>query len=102
MSKLKYSFLYQFKKKLTQQDLSKATIDGYISDLTFFFTWLENVNEKPINLKKVSTMDLRAFRQVLTNLKRQKTASVNRRVQSIKRFFTWAHSAKLIKNNPAT
>jgi len=101
MPKLKYAFLSQFKKKLTQQDLSKSTIDGYISDLTFFFTWLENVNEKSVNLKKISIMDLKAFRQLLANFKRQKTTSINRRVQSIKRFFTWAFSTKLIKKNPA-
>jgi integrase/recombinase XerC len=73
-----------------------------MGDVRFFFKWMETVNEKKMDLKKISAMDLRTFRQELVNIKRQKTASVNRRIQSLKRFFTWATQAKLIKQDPTT
>jgi len=94
--------LSRFKRKLTQEDLSKATIEGYLGDVRFFLKWLAEFNEKKIDLKKISIADLRAFRQELVHLKRQKTASVNRRIQSLKRFFAWAIHVKLIKQNPTT
>lgn len=35
--------LLSFKKKLQQQDLSQATIYGYLDDLNYFLHWLKNL-----------------------------------------------------------
>ena len=94
--------LSQFKKKLQQQDLSQVTIRGYLDDLNYFLRWLKTLYGRSVELKKINSADLRAYRQELVTIKRQKATSVNRRIQSLKRFFNWAAQIKLIRKDPAT
>ena len=54
-----------------------------------------------MDIKKISAVDLKAYRQELVKIKRQKASSVNRRLQFLKRFFAWAKQVKLIRTNPA-
>jgi integrase/recombinase XerC len=95
------NLLARFRKKLVSQDLSVITVDGYIHDLDYFFRWLLELEGHAVNVKKISAADLRAFRQEMVNIKRQKAASINRRIQALKRFFNWAVQQKLIRKNPA-
>lgn len=98
------NLLDKFKKKLTQQELSSNTILGYVYDINYFFKWLREVYNKNFSaqeLNKISIADLQAYRQELVRVKRQKSAAVNRRIQSLKRFFAWAKQSKLIHTNPA-
>jgi site-specific recombinase XerD len=98
----KDSLLIKFKKKLTQQELSPNTVSGYAYDISHFYKWLTAINKKrTIDIKKISPTDLKAYRQELVSIKRQKASAVNRRIQSLKRFFAWAAQIKLIRNNPA-
>ena len=97
-----HALLPRFKKKLVQQDLSPVTIRGYLHDVNHFLRWLKEIYDgQEINIKKITTADLKAYRQYMVNMKRQKSASVNRRLQSLKRFFAWAHQNKWTKKNPA-
>lgn len=52
-------------------------------------------------LKRISTSGLTAYRQHLVEDKGMKAAAVNRRIQSVKKLFSWAHSRALIGENPA-
>lgn len=90
-----------FKKHLIKQDLSERTIKGYLDDLKFFCQWYEEIQNKKVDLLTISHFELQAFRQYLVNGKRQKTSSVNRRVQALKRFFNWANSQGILSGeNP--
>jgi len=95
------NLLARFRKKLVSQDLSTITVDGYIHDLDYFFRWMREFDGNLRELKKINAADLRAFRQEMVNIKRQKAASINRRIQALKRFFYWASQQKLIRKNPA-
>jgi len=97
----KNTCLLRFKRKLIQQDLSPVTVHGYLDDLGYFLRWLKELYGNSIELKKINSADLRAYRQELVNIKRQKATSVNRRLQSLKRFFNWATQVKLIRKDPA-
>ena len=101
MNKDHTTLLPRFKKYLMKQDLSERTVKGYLDDLRFFSEWHEEIQNKKINWTKIKSFDLQTFREYLVTGKRQKVASVNRRIQALKRFFGWAYSDKLIKGeNP--
>jgi len=93
-------WLSRFKQKLIQQDLAEATINGYLADLRYFCQWLESIHEQPVSLATVEVADIRAYRQYLVNTKRQKPATVNRRLQALRRLFAWAKQTGLIDSNP--
>jgi|GEM_PF-4276913 len=80
-------WLPRFKQKLVQQDLAEATINGYLADLRYFCQWLEGLHDQPVDLAIVGVADIRAYRQDLVNRKRQKPATVNRRIQALRRLF---------------
>jgi integrase/recombinase XerC len=83
------NILDQFAVNLTKQDLAPRTIQCYIYDLNNFALWIENFYQQKLDLIKVTSNDIRAYREYLIKLKRHKVASVNRRIQSIKRFYNW-------------
>lgn len=93
-------WLPRFKQKLVQQDLAEATINGYLADLRYFCQWLEGLHDQPVDLAIVGVADIRAYRQDLVNRKRQKPATVNRRIQALRRLFAWAKQTGLIDSNP--
>jgi site-specific recombinase XerD len=93
--------LARFQQSMIQQDLAEATIKGYLADMHHFYRWLQQIQEQSIPLTEVTSADLRAYRQYLVNIQRQKTAAVNRRIQALRRFFSWAKRTGLVKDNPA-
>lgn len=86
----------RFKQYLTKQDLSSRTISGYLDDLRFFREWHEEIQQCNIDWPKITSFELQSFRQYLVNGKRQRVSSVNRRLQALKRFFSWIHRQGLI------
>lgn len=102
MKKDPAAFTSQFEHHLMKQDLSDRTVKGYLDDLRFFQGWYEEIQNKKLNWKTVTSFDLQTFRQYLVNGKRQKVSAVNRRIQALKRFFNWAKEHGLIKNDDPT
>lgn len=93
--------LARFQQALLQQDLAPATVKGYAADIRHFCDWLKVLHEYAIPLSQITAADLRAYRQHLVNIQRQKPAAVNRRIQALRRFFSWAKRTGLIEENPA-
>lgn len=93
--------LSRFRQFLVQQDLSEISIKGYLYDMTFFQRWVIDFYQEDIPFLKLSINDLRAFRESLSKIKRQKPSTINRRIQSIKRFYQWTKLVGLISNNPS-
>jgi site-specific recombinase XerD len=94
-------WLARFQEHLRHQDLAQNTIHGYLADLRYFGQWLAEWHERPVALASVTEADVRAYRQHLVNTKRQKPATVNRRLQALRRLYTWAEHARLIACHPA-
>jgi site-specific recombinase XerD len=87
---------------LVKQDLAERTVLGYLYDLRMFKAWIEDFYQQEIALTQVTTHDIRVYREYLVKIKRHKVSSVNRRLQSIKRFYNWAvKSEKTMKDQPA-
>lgn len=94
-------WLEKFKQHLITQDLSPATIRGYLYDLNHFHVWLSEFSGPEVPLDSIVAVDIAAYRQHMNETKRMKAASVNRRIQAVKRMFTWATQERLVKQNPA-
>jgi integrase/recombinase XerC len=94
-------FIDEFKKYLLQQEMSQNTIRNYFADLTKFSQWYQNNCNTQIELKDITSYHIQTFKDYLINKKRLKTASVNRILQSLKRFYQFLGQQKILKDNPA-
>ena len=88
-----------FFKHLSREDLSNLTVRGYQYDLNIFNQWLAEFLGRRTNLTKLSRMDLVAYRQQMLNVQRLKAATVNRRLEAVRKFLKWAIRQKIIKNS---
>ncbi|WP_341750115.1 tyrosine-type recombinase/integrase [Candidatus Tisiphia endosymbiont of Sialis lutaria] len=90
-----------FKQYLGKQDLSKNTIRNYIADIENFASWYDQYHGEEIEVKNITAYHLNFFREQILNGKRLKVSSVNRKTQTLKRFFRFLTGKKIIKSNVA-
>jgi site-specific recombinase XerD len=93
--------LRDFNRSLQAADLAAATRRGYAADLGRFRAWIENGRGEGVALRRIGAVDLANYRQHLIRSEKLRVASVNRKVQALKKFFGWAEHKKLIPANPA-
>jgi site-specific recombinase XerD len=94
--------LRDFAGSLRAADLAEATRRGYASDLARFRAWIEEQRGAAVPLRRISAVDLASYRQHLMRGEKLRAASVNRRVQALKKFFAWAEQKKLVSASPAS
>ena len=90
-----------FARSLRAADLAEATQRGYGTDLRRFRAWMEEARGGPTALRRIGVVDLVNYRQHLLRTEKLRAASVNRKVQALKKFFGWAQQKKLLGANPA-
>src|SRR5215471_1308807 len=88
-----------------REDLALASIRNYLSDLRHFIAWYETERETDVPdcfiPQGITTPALTGYRAYLQATRRQKPASVNRSLISLKRYFGWAFQQRLITYNPS-
>jgi integrase/recombinase XerD len=88
-----------------REDLTAASIRNYLSDLRHFIAWYETEREAPVHdyftPQGITTPALTRYRTYLQTAGRQKPASVNRTLISLKRYFGWALQQRLITYDPS-
>ncbi|HEV2498739.1 MAG TPA: tyrosine-type recombinase/integrase [Terriglobia bacterium] len=90
-----------FLRSLRLADLAEATRRGYAGDLRRFRCWIEETRGARAALGRLDTVDLINYRQHLIRSEKLRAASVNRKVQALKKFFAWAQQQKIVRSNPA-
>ena len=85
-----------FLKALAREDLAAVTVRGYRSDLGLFIAWYDG---HPIENLRGS--DLTHFGQYLSRDRCLKPASVNRKLEALRRFCRWAHTTGKLPANVA-
>lgn len=95
-------WLAQFSKSLVQADMRPSTVTGYLHDLENFLQWFRDSRGTKAALKDLSSVDLISFRQHLVKVQRLKPATVNRRLQALRRLCRWATSRGWLKEDPST
>src|ERR1017187_9107879 len=96
------ALLGAFARSLGAQDLSPITARGYLHDLGKFRAWQEGeAGAKPRDLRRVTAVDLVNYRQNLLRTERLQAATINRKLQAIRKLFGWALDQGLVKGNVA-
>jgi integrase/recombinase XerD len=88
-----------------REDLTAASIRNYLSDLRHFIAWCETEREAHVHdcftPQAITTPTLTRYRTYLQTIGRQKPASVNRALISLKRYFRWATQHHIITYDPS-
>jgi integrase/recombinase XerD len=90
-----------------REDLTQASIRNYLSDLRHFIAWFETEREAyapgeaPFTPQAIATPTLTRYRSYLQTIQRQKPASVNRSLISLKRYFGWVTQHHIIAYDPS-
>ena len=79
-------FKLDFLDYLRAQDRSENTIRFYGQDLAAFDRWFQQTNGGPMTPERVTALDVREYKSFLQNARRQKPATVNRKLASLKTF----------------
>jgi integrase/recombinase XerD len=103
--------LAQYKRVLCEQeDLTVVSVRNYLSDMRHFIAWYEQregtcatcaQDGSGFHPQAITTPALTRYRTYLQTERRQKPASVNRALISLKRYFGWAMDHHLITYDPS-
>jgi len=91
-----YPWAAEFSRTLAREDLSPLTVRGYARDVELFLEWYA-----PHKLEKLTAIDLIHYRGHLAGEKALRPASINRRLEALRRLCRWAHEQKKLKTNVA-
>jgi integrase/recombinase XerC len=95
------NFLEQFEAHLSSLALAPATIVNYLADLRAFLRWSEKtpgVAGSPLSL---DTPDIEAYCSFLQESKSCAPATINRRIQALRKFYTFTTAQGWTYANPA-
>jgi integrase/recombinase XerD len=102
--------LAQYEQALREQEnLTPASLRNYLSDLRHFIAWYEACSaecapDTLVNSRydlSITTPTLTRYRTSLQTVQRQKPASVNRSLVSLKRYCSWAIQRHFITYDPS-
>jgi integrase/recombinase XerC len=103
--------LTQYQQALCEQeDLTPASVRNYLSDVRHFMAWYEGREARRATppqhrvdfaLQAITIPALTHYRSYLQTTQRQKPASVNRSLISLKRYFGWAIRNHFITSDPS-
>lgn len=88
--------LEQYKNHLVVNGKSMHTIGGFISDILLLKAYIGN---KPLN--GISTPDLKNFLGYRAVTKKDKPKTIERRIATLKNYFTWLYEDKILPYNIA-
>jgi integrase/recombinase XerC len=92
--------LNDFKEKMIANDISNNSVSSYVYDVKVFYKWYSEIDSTS-TLEEITQYHLSAYRDYLVHNQRRKTSSINRNIQSLKNFFQFLVSNKLLKDNPS-
>ena len=100
MEILQHPTLEQFEAELARQSKSTATRRGYLADLRDFASWVQQTYGEPFDPVRLVREDVRAYRAHLLTVKRQRPATINRKLAALGSFCKWAMGVGLIETDP--
>ena len=95
------AWLQTFLDQLAADDLSAATRRGYRYDLLQFIAWHAGLNGAPPDLARLTEHDLITWRQHMMTRGGLKAASINRRLEAVRRLLRWAEANGAVARNVA-
>ena len=95
------AWLQTFLDGLAAADLAAATRRGYRYDLLQFITWYTDLHGAPPDLTRLTEHDLITWRQHMLIQRGLKAASINRRLEAVRRLLRWAEASGAVTRNVA-
>lgn len=89
----------EFGRYLQESGFSAATIKNYVADIRNFASWLAGSRAR--SLLESTAQDIRDYCSELVAAKAHPPATVNRRLQSIRKFYRYALESGLMQENPS-
>lgn len=90
------SWTEEFRRALAREDLALTTVRAYCGDLEAFLRWYT-----PHRVEALTAVDLISYRHYLSEERSLKPASVNRKLEALRRFCRWAHRHGKLRSNVA-
>lgn len=90
-----------FEAHLSSLALAPATVANYLADLRAFLRWSEETNGDDCSPFSLDCSDIDRFCAYLQEVKGQAPATVNRRIQALRKFYTLALDQGWAESNPA-
>ena len=82
------------------EGISPYTVRGYASDLRKFADWFELTNGEPMGPGNVTPVDVRDYKAHMQTVANLKPATINRRLSTLRAYFSWAFKKGFIEDNP--
>jgi site-specific recombinase XerD len=89
----------QYRDHLTKVGKSPHTVRAYTHDLAAFVRWFEQTAGEDFAPQAVDPRDIQEYKSYLIQ-KGLKSATINRRLIALHRFFRWAKREGLVGDNP--
>ena len=95
------SCLPEFELELLKTDRSGHTVKNYLCDLHHFKAWLHKLFPAA-KVGEIDAFTLQRYRGYLDQTEKRAATTINRRIQTLRRFFSWALKTNLVLLNPTT
>lgn len=82
------------------EGISPYTIRGYLADIRKFAQWFDLSNGEAMGESNVTAVDVRNYKEYLQTVKKYKPATINRRISTLRAFFSWAIEKGLVEESP--
>jgi site-specific recombinase XerD len=92
--------LKQFDAELARQGRATRTRRGYLRDLRGFATWVEQTYGEAFDPAALTREDIRSFRSFLLTVKKQKPATINRKLAALGAFCRWLLARDIVQADP--
>jgi site-specific recombinase XerD len=92
----------QFEEYLTRSGLASTTIVNYLADLRTFARWHADVKRAASSLLELTPDDMREYRHHMQINEGWTPATINRRLQAARKFYSFAVETGLTGSNPAS
>jgi integrase/recombinase XerC len=90
------SWAKDFREPLSAEDLAPTTVRTHCGDLESFLRWYG-----PHPVEALTTVDFISYRHHLSEERSMRPASVNRKLEALRRFCRWAHQRGRLPSNGA-
>lgn len=92
----------QFEEHLARSALASTTIVNYLADLRIFARWHADVKGGASSLLELTPDDIREYRSYMQTNEGWTPATINRRLQAVRKFYSFAMETGLTESNPAS
>jgi site-specific recombinase XerD len=94
--------LTRFEEHLARSALAPTTIVNYVADLRAFARWHADVRGTASSLLELMPDDIREYRRHMQTSEGWSPATINRRLQAVRKFYSFAMETGRTESNPAS